>query len=235
MTAKEVINQLKPLGAESYRKVLLNHGIQPPLFGVKIGELKKIVQKVKKDHDLALELFDSGIYDAMYLAGLIADDARMTQKDLRHWAKSANCHLLSECTVAWVAAESPHGFEMAREWIDSKQEKLAATGWATLSGLVAIRKDEELEMSLLKDLLRRVETTIHKQPNRVRSTMNHFVIALGSYVKELTAAALKAGAKIGPVMVDVGNTACKVPSAGEQIEKVLKRGAIGKKRKTVKC
>jgi hypothetical protein len=47
--------------------------------------------------------------------------------------------------------------------------------------------------------------------------------------------ALQTAAKIGPVTVDMGGTACKVPSAAEYIQKVQKRGAIGKKRKTVKC
>jgi hypothetical protein len=39
MTAEEIVKQLKPLGAESYKKVLRNHGIPEPLFGVKIEEL----------------------------------------------------------------------------------------------------------------------------------------------------------------------------------------------------
>jgi hypothetical protein len=33
----------------------------------------------------------------------------------------------------------------------------------------------------------------------------------------------------------MGGTACKVPDAAEYIQKVQKRGAIGKKRKTTKC
>ena len=47
--------------------------------------LKKIQKRVKKDYRLALDLYDTGIYDAMYLAGLIADDAKMTKKDLERW------------------------------------------------------------------------------------------------------------------------------------------------------
>src|SRR5947207_2316619 len=42
MTAKEILEEIKPLGRESYRKVLFNHGIPEPCFGVKIEELKKI-------------------------------------------------------------------------------------------------------------------------------------------------------------------------------------------------
>src|SRR5947209_5768544 len=235
MAAVEIVEELRPLGSEGYRKVLRNHGIAEPMFGVKIEELKKIQKRVKKDYRLALDLYDTGIYDAMYLAGLIADDPQMTKKDLRHWAEKAPCATLSEYTVAWVAAESAHGRELALEWIESRKESVAASGWATLSGLVAITDDAELDLAELKQLLQRVEKTIHRQPNRVRHVMNGFVIAAGSYVPALTDAALQVAARIGPVTVDVGDTACKVPSAAEYIQKVQKRGAIGKKRKTTKC
>ena len=46
--------------------------------------------------------------------------------------------------------------------------------------------------------------------------------------------ALQIGAKIGPVEVDTGGTACEVPYAPDYIQRVRKRGAIGKKRKTTK-
>jgi 3-methyladenine DNA glycosylase AlkD len=235
MTVDEILQRLEPLGRDSYKNVLLKHGVQEPVFGVKIEELKKIQKRIKKDYQLALDLYDTEIYDAMYLAGLIADDSKMTKKDLRRWVERANCYALSEYTVAWVAAESKHGRELALEWIDSKKESVAASGWATLSGLVALKDDTELDLAELKQLLQRVQKTIHQQPNRVRYVMNIFVIAVGSYVKALTEAALQAAAQIGPVSVNMGDTECKVPSASEYIQKVQKRGAIGKKRKTIKC
>ena len=235
MTAKAILEQLKPLGLDSYKKVLLNHGIKEPIYGVKIEELKKFQKRIKKDYQLALDLYDTGVYDAMYLAGLIADDHKMTKKDLRHWAETANNSGISEYTVPWVAAESLHGHELALEWIESKKEDIASSGWATLRGLVAIKDDAELDLAELKQLLQRVQKTIHQQPNRVRYAMNDFVISVGSYVKALTDTALQTAAKMGTVMVDMSGTACKVPSAAEYIQKVQKRGTIGKKRKTVKC
>ncbi len=235
MTAEEVLTELKPLGTEQYRKILRSHGIADPCFGVKIEELKKIQKRVKKDYRLALELFDTGIYDAMYLAGLIADDHKMTKQDLRRWIAKTKCSAIAQYTVAWVASEGEHGWELAREWIDSKEENAAIAGWSTLSSLVSIRDDEDLDLPELKRLLKRVERTIHQQPDCVRYVMNGFVIAVGSYVKELTALALQAGEKIGQVTVDMGDTACKVPFAPDYIRKVQQRGSIGKKRKTAKC
>ncbi len=75
MTAKAILEELRPLGSENYKRILLNHGVKEPCFGVKIEELKKIQKRIKKDYKLALDLYDTGVYDAMYLAGLIADDA----------------------------------------------------------------------------------------------------------------------------------------------------------------
>ena len=87
----------------------------------------------------------------------------------------------------------------------------------------------------MKALLKRIATTIHDQPNRVRHTMNGFVIAVGGAVAPLADLAIATGEKVGKVSVDMGNTACKVPSAPEYIRKIHDRGNLGKKRKTMKC
>jgi hypothetical protein len=235
MTAKQILAELKPLGRDSYKKVMLNHGVKEPFFGIKISDLQKIQRRIKKDYQLALDLYDTGNYDAMYLAGLIADDARMTKNNLQRWIASTTHGALASFPVAWVAAGSPHGWELALKWIDSKKAMTAEAGWATLRSLVSIKDDSDLDLPELKRLLERVRKNIHQAPNDVRSQMNSFVIAVGSYVKSLTDTAIQLGEKIGPVAVDMGNTSCKVPFAPESIRRVQKRGAIGKKRKSAKC
>jgi hypothetical protein len=234
MEAKTVLKELRSLGDPGYRKILLNHGAHPDCYGVKIAELKKFLKRPGADHALALELYRSGNYDAMYLAGLMADDRRMTRRDLREWVATASAPLAAS-TVAWVAAGSGHGWEIGQEWIDSKEELVAAAGWATLLNLVSITPDAELDVAGLRRLLKRVQTGIHKAPNGVRRWMNGFVIATGSFVGPLTEAALAAGEKMGTVTVDVGNTACEIPSVAEAVGKVAARGAIGRKRATAKC
>ena len=235
MTAKEILEEIKPLGSDSYKRVMFNHGVKEPFFGVKISDLQKIQKRIKKDYQLALDLYATGNYDAMYLAGLIADDARMTKKDLQHWIANATHGPLAGSTVPWVAAGSPHGWELALEWIDSKKPLTAAAGWATLGSLVSVKDDSELDLAELKRLLQRVQKSIHQAPDDVRYAMNSFVIAVGSYVQSLTDAAIQIAEKIGPVTVDMGNTSCQVPFAPDYIRKVQKRGTIGKKRKTAKC
>lgn len=153
MTAKEVLSQLKEMGSESTRKILAKHGAPSNQYGVKIEDMKKIVKVVKKDYNLSLQLYDSGVSDAQYLAGLIADETKMTQKDLQHWAETASWHQMNEYTVAWIAAESPHGWELGLKWIDSKKENVQSSGWATLANLVALKNDDALDIKQVKALL----------------------------------------------------------------------------------
>lgn len=235
MTAKEVLAQLEKMGNPQIRSIFEKHGTKEKLYGVRIGDMKPIQKKIKKDHQLSLDLFDSGIYDAMYLAGLIADEEKMTKKQINDWAKKSKSSGLSEYTVAWVAAESKYGWELGLEWIESKTETIASSGWATLSGWVSLKKDEELDLKTILSLLKRIEKDIKKSPNRVRYVMNNFVICCGTYIKDLTNQCIELAKRIGTVTVDMGDTECKVPAADAYIKKAIDRGQWGKKKKTVKC
>ena len=143
--------------------------------------------------------------------------------------------MVGEYTVAWIAAESEYGWELAMDWINAEKETLQASGWATLASLAAIREDRDLDIKELRILLKRVEQHIHHAPNRVRYVMNNFVISTGGYIKDLTDEAVKTAKSIGTVQVDVGKTACKVPSAQVYIQKMKDKGVIGKKKKMARC
>lgn len=234
MTAKDIVAELKKFANAQTKKTWMTHGAKEPCLGVKIEDMKKIQKRVKMDYQLALELYDTGIADAMYLAGLIADDAKMTKKDLQKWVKAANSPWVIEFTVPWVASGSPHGREMALKWIESNDDAIASSGWQTYSSLVAIKEDADLDVAEIKSLLQRVAKTIHQQPNRVKYVMNSFVIAVACYVKPLNKLAVETANGIGKVAVDLVGE-CKIPFAPDHIKKFAARSAIGKKRKSPKC
>ncbi|MBZ0098457.1 MAG: DNA alkylation repair protein [Taibaiella sp.] len=235
MTVDDILSELKELGSEHTRHIFMEHGVSGQCYGVKVGDMKVIQKRVKKNQELALELFNTGVLDAMYLAGLIAEPQKMTRQQLQEWVKNGKWYMIWEYTVAWMAAESKYGWELALEWIESKNEGIATAGWSTLSSLVALKQDSELDIEELKRLLQHVQDTIHQSPNRVRYTMNNFVISVGCYVKELTGKAMAVADKMGKVSVNMGGTACKVPDAVSYINKVIDKGYLGKKRKTVVC
>ncbi len=235
MDLKQTMAALEKLGNAQTRKTWLTHGATGEFFGVKIGEMKGLLRKIKGQQELALALYASSNLDAMYLAGLVADGAKMSKKELEAWVKDARWSGLSEYTVPWVAAESPYARELALKWIDSRKEHIAAAGWNTYSGIVSLRPDAELDLAQLEELLARVEREIDAAPNRVRYCMNGFVIAVGSAVKPLLARAKATAKKLGQIEVDMGATSCKVPAALAMLQKIESMGRVGKKRKSMKC
>ncbi len=234
-TASNIMKELEAMGSEQTRKTFSRHGAPENMFGVKIGDMKLIVKRIKKDYQLAIDLFNTGNSDAMYLAGLIGDETKMTKADLNKWAKKSTWHMISEYTVPFVASESQYGWDLAIEWINSNRENVASAGWATLSAYVSITADEKLDMKVIEKLLDIVRKDIHQSTNRVRYTMNVFVISVGGYVRALASKAKETALAIGEVSVTMGNTACKVPDALPYIEKMEKTYPEGKKRKTARC
>ncbi|MEO7489644.1 MAG: DNA alkylation repair protein [Ferruginibacter sp.] len=235
MTKDEVMKMLAILGSEQTKKTFIRHGAREPVFGVKVGDMKPIQKKIKKNYSLAVELFAAENADAQSFAGLIADETKMTQKDFAAWVKNANYTMISEFTVAWIAAESKHGWELALQWIESPVEKIASSGWATLANIVAIQPDELLNIKKLEELLKIVTKKIHTSANRVKHTMNQFVIATGSYVVPLGNKAKEAAKEIGLVTVNMGDTACKEPDAITYINKAISMGKPGNKKKEARC
>ena len=107
MTLQEVMQELESYANKGTKRVYKNHGAREPLFGVKVGDMKKILKKTKENHELALQLYTTGNSDAMYLAGLMADPNQATKDQLNAWVKKAYWYFLSEYAVAGLAAESP--------------------------------------------------------------------------------------------------------------------------------
>ncbi len=235
MSAAAILAELKSLGSDSIKNVLMKHGARVPFFGVKVADLKRIQKRIKKDYQLALDLYATGNSDAMYLAGLIADDEKMTKKDLQRWADGAYWSMLTGYTVPWVAAGSLHGWELALKWIDSTKENVASVGWCTLGCIVSMEDDADLDVAALKKLLDRVEKEIHRHSTRLAYAMNTFLISVGAYVNPLSAEAVAAAKRIGKVECDMGDTSCRVPYAPDYIKKCIARGSLKKKKKTCKC
>lgn len=235
MTAQQVLTELKGLSTKTTQNTFANHSAPLTNYGVKVADLKKIQKSLKKNYELSLELFDSGISDAQYLAGLIADETKMTKKDLQHWADKAGWYLISEYTVPWIAAESNYGYELGLQWINAEEEGIQSSGWTTWASLVSIKQDDDLPIETLKVLLGRVKKDIYQSRNRVRYAMNTFVISVGCYVKELTAEAQETGKVVGKIKVDMGKTACTVPYAPDYIQKAIDKGTVGKKKSGTRC
>jgi 3-methyladenine DNA glycosylase AlkD len=236
-TVASIVAALKAKGSEKTRATYARHGIPPGrAWGVSVADIKVVTKAIQGQQSLALALYDTGMMEAMYLAGLVADGAPMSPQQLQKWAEgAAGMPMIAEYTVPWVAVDHPAASALAAKWIDSKDEQVACTGWCTFSGLVATRPDSALDLEQIEALLVSIPARIGPAKNRVRYTMNSFVIAVGTYVRPLLAAAKKTAKQLGAVAVDMGDTACSIPLATAAIAKAEAAGRIGKKKKTIRC
>jgi 3-methyladenine DNA glycosylase AlkD len=180
-TFESVMADLESKGSEKTRKTYARHGFpMNRMFGVSVADLKAIAKTIKRQQSLACELYATGNLDAMYLAGLVADGALMSTAQLNAWAEgAAHMHMISEYTVPWVAVEHSQARDLAVEWIRSKEEHVASSGWCTYSGLAALKADEALDLNELEEFLSKAVKEIDGAQNRVRYTMNGFVISVG--------------------------------------------------------
>jgi hypothetical protein len=236
-TVQSVMSELKSRGSEKTQITYARHGMpKERTLGVSVADLKVVAKGIKGQQKLALELYATGMMEAMYLAGMVAKGDQMTRTELQSWAEGTfGMSMIAEHTVPWVAVESKDGPRLALGWMDSDDAGVATAGWSTWSGLMATRPDAALDLPEVERLLGCVVGGIGGAKNRVKYTMNGFVISVGTYVAPLHARAKAVAAELGAVAVDVGDTACEVPLAAKSIEKVEAMGRVGQKRKTIRC
>lgn len=235
MDLQTVLQELASLGTERTKKTYLHQGAHEPLFGVATGAMKPIVKRIKTNQALADELYDTGNYDAMYLAGMIADPKAMTEADFDRWMAGAYFYMISDYIVAVTLAETDFAQAVSDRWIATGSELFVSAGYSCYCWLLGNRKDEEFDREKLNTMLETVEKTIHSSPDRAKYAMNNFVSTVGVSYIPLHQEALRVATAIGAVEVFRGKTKCSVPVAADVIRKAVDSGRLGFKRKSVRC
>jgi 3-methyladenine DNA glycosylase AlkD len=213
-----VLKELERLGTAQNRKVYGRHGVRPPVFGVSYKNLDLLTRRLKTNHALAVELWNSGIHDARVLATKLADPAMLDGPTAERWVKEFDNYVLTDA-VAGLVARSKLARRKAEKWSKSKQEWIARAGWSVLAHLAM--RDAELDDAYFAALVPQIEGRIHGAPNRARDAMNSALIAIGIRNAPLGKLALAAAGRIGKIEVDHGETGCKTPDAAQYIAKTV--------------
>ena len=216
MTLAEAMSALEQAGAEQTRKTYLRHGATEPMFGVSFATLKLLHKAIGVDHELAVSLWDTGNLDARNLAVKIVDPLQMTMPLLDEWARR-DVPRACGAYVAEVASESEHAMPCVSAWLTSQDMAQRATAWSLVA--VLAMRDQNLPDSWFLDELAEIEKLIHQAPNDLRPPMNMAMIAIGCRNEALRVAAKSAANRIGKVIIDHGDTACKTAVATESIDK----------------
>ncbi|PEJ46708.1 DNA alkylation repair protein [Bacillus sp. AFS002410] len=235
MEFETVMQELEALGKERTKKTYISNGAHEPLFGVATGAMKPIAKKIKKNQQLADQLYSTGNYDAMYFAGIIADPMKMTETDFDRWIDGAYFYMLSDYVVSVTLAEADIAQDVADKWIASGDELKMSAGWSCYCWLLGNRSDTEFSSSKISAMLEQVKNTIHTSPERTKSAMNNFMYTVAiSYVPQHEKA-VEIANEVGPVEIKKDKKKSNILLCSEKIQKDLDKGLLGFKRKYVRC
>ena len=232
MTFKEVMKELESLGTEQTRKIYRNHGADIEQFGVSIANIKKIAKKLKGNHTVGMDLLHSGNVDAIYLSQYVVNPEYIEREDVEEVIELTSYYMVLDNVVAPLIARNKELIEeLLYEYIDSENDRKRQIGYSAYSIILGSYDDTEIDYDHVRKCIEFVSKNIHDNENRVRYSMNNFLIAAGAANKEITNLSKDVAKEIGKVHVYMGKTSCKVPDAYSYIEKIEDRGTIGKKRK----
>ncbi|MDF2558473.1 MAG: alkylation repair protein [Bacillales bacterium] len=234
MKLEEVLFELEAAGSERTKKTYIRNGAHEPLFGCAIKDLNPIVKKIKHDNDLAFALYNTGNYDAMYLAGMIVDVKKMSRQDFEDWIEKAYFFMLSDFVVAVCLVEADFNLELAEEWITSGDELKMSAGWSTFTWTLESTKDNYFNCEQIKRLLDKIEREFHGTPGRAKNAMNAFLISVGISYLPLHERAYTLAKKILEEIIQQ-DPKCKPPGVVATIENAIAKKKLGFKRNYLRC
>jgi 3-methyladenine DNA glycosylase AlkD len=217
-----IIKDLKALGDPRAVAIWKRVGMNTDkFFGVALGKLKTYAKKHKKNHELALALWESGYHDARLLATLIEEPKKATEKQIDQWVADCDFWDLNNKLCSEVIVNTPYAQKKIDIWLKSKKEMVRRAGYMTIVGLAKAKND--LPDSYFEPYLTKIEKEIAKEDNWVREAMNYVLIYVGGRNKSLSKTALKAAETIGKVEIDYGESSCQAPDAVAYIKKAQEK------------
>ena len=219
MTVKEILAQLKSLGDDARRKHNTKAGAPDNQFGVKLGDIRAIAKKIKTDHQLALDLWDTGNVEAQLLATLIIKPTSLSADELDTLTRSTTCAQVADWLNSYVVAQHPEKEALREKWMKDKDRWAARAGWNLTAGRVNKGADD-LD---LPGLLDRIEKEMPKAVPEVQWTMNNTLGAIGIHHANLRKRAVAIGEKIGLYRDWPVSKGCIPPYVPVWVEAMVKR------------
>lgn len=220
MTVKKLLAQLESLGNAARRKHNTKAGAPDNQFGVKLGDLRAIAKKLKTDHALALELWDTGNVEAQLLATQIIDVSSLSAAELDTMTRSTTCGQVADWLNAYVVAQHPEKEKLRAKWMKDKDRWAARAGWNLTASRVQDGEADGLDLGALLD---RIEKELPKAKPEVQWTMNNTLAAIGIDHAEHRKRALAIGEKIGLYRDWPVSKGCTPPYVPVWVEAMLKR------------
>lgn len=222
MTVKEILSQLKSLSNEKMMAHNAKTGAtKNNQFGVKMGDIRALANKIKTNHDLALELWKTKNIEARLLAILIIKPTLLSAKELDDMVRSIDFAQVADWFNAYILKEHPEKEQLRKEWLNADNKWAARSGWSLTAGKIA-KGAEGID---LEKLLDRIEKEMPKAAPEVQWTMNTALAYIGIYYPDHRKRALEIGNKLGIYKDYPVSKGCTSPFAPIWINEMINRQA----------
>jgi 3-methyladenine DNA glycosylase AlkD len=198
MTLDEAMRQLEALGNEGVRAQNsktgpMGKGAGDNQFGVPRGDVRKLANKIKSNHELALALWKTGNIDAQFLAALVIKVDRLSADEMERMVKSTSWVWVADWLYSYVLKQHAETETLRKKWMQSSDRWLARAGWQLTAGRVA-KNPEGLDLEALLD---RIEKEMGGAAPEVQWTMNMCLAEIGIHNPKLRKRAVAIGEKLG--------------------------------------
>jgi 3-methyladenine DNA glycosylase AlkD len=219
-TVQEILDKLESLGDAARRAHNTKSGAPDNQFGVKLGDIRTLAKKLKTNHELALELWETGNVDAQLLATLLIKPASLSTKELDTLTRSTTCSQVAEWLNSYVVAPHEEKDSLREKWMKAKDIWAARAGWHLTASRINKGIDDDLDLEALLD---RIEKEMPKAKPEVQWTMNNTLAAIGIQHPKLRKRAVAIGEKIGLYSDWPVSKGCTPPYVPVWVEFMVKR------------
>ncbi|HYI12824.1 MAG TPA: DNA alkylation repair protein, partial [Thermoanaerobaculia bacterium] len=178
MNSREILSTFEKLGKPQTAAIYKRYG-SGDVYGVLTSEIARLQKKIKVDHALAVDLWNTGNAEARILSLLIADPQRLSRADADRLVKEGPVRFLGGY-LADLVARSPIAKATMRAWLKSQDELSREMGYGILCMLLKADPDSIRDEDADK-ILTTIAREIHRSPNWVRYAMNSALISIGIY------------------------------------------------------
>lgn len=173
-------------------------------FGIGLTKLRKLAKQVGKNHELAMQLWDSDIYDVKIIALLIDDPKVITPEQAEQQVEQLDggylAHVFSACGTP--LAKSPFVKELSDKWMVSDDPIRRRCGYGLLYELSKSKKKTAPDDAYFLECIDHISQAFDGQPINVLMAMGSAVMGMGVRNKNLHTAALKVAKAMGPIDFD---------------------------------
>ena len=219
MTVKDALSQLKSLRNETMLAHNTKNGATNNQFGVKLGDIRTLADKIKANHELALELWQTKNIEARLLACLIVKPKALSAKELNSMVKSIDFVQVADWFNAYILKEHPEKESLREEWQNSNNKWAARSGWSLTAGRIA-RDSKDLNLNKILD---RIESEMPLAAPEVQWTMNSALAQIGITFPAHRKRALEIGEKLGIYRDYPVSKGCTSPFAPIWINEMVRR------------